>query len=265
MAIKRNISDNIPRFEADNAKQFTYTSTVTRPATVSFTIYDSNGTGMALSAVSAINSGNVVAESGTTTGLFYINVVVPTTRDFYVSEFIGYDASSLTYRTRTEWEVISSIPTSFFSYSAIADTLRISRTIIGRADLTFWDVKRYVEVAHDKINARLGNLYTIPVSPTFPLIQDMERTFAIYDLLSDVFLKKSIPTPLQKRKDEYDKILQQWETNSLGLPVASGDVMMYRFLGESNTENWKSVFDDRAWVDMRVDPDRVTDDSDKDA
>ena len=84
-------------------------------------------------------------------------------------------------------------------------------------------------------------------------------------LLSDVFLKKSIPTPLQKRKDEYDKILQQWETNSLGLPVASGDVMMYRFLAESNTENWKSVFDDRAWVDMRVDPDRVTDDSDKDA
>ena len=41
--------------------------------------------------------------------------------------------------------------------------------------------------------------------------------------------------------------------------------MMYRFLAESNTENWKSVFDDRAWVDMRVDPDRVTDDSDKDA
>ena len=93
----------------------------------------------------------------------------------------------------------------------------------------------------------------------------MERTFAIYDLLSDVFLKKSMPTPLQKRKDEYEKILHQWEANSLALPVGSGDVMMYRFEPESNTEDFKPIFDDRDWTAMRVDPDRVTDDSDKDA
>lgn len=255
-----NISKDIPRFESLTTKQFTFTSTQTVPSTISFVMFNSLGTSLSMSDINLINSGAVVSDSGTgptsTQGQFYINITLPETRGFYLAEFIAFDSNSKPYRNRSEFEIINSIPTSFYVYGDVSDALRVARRVIGRSDLTFYDIQRYMESAHDQINAHLGEMYTVPISPVFPLLKDIERVYAIYNLYSDLSIK-DIPSALTERKREFDDLVNMWGTGSLSLPVQSGTSLLFRTTPESNTEDYLNVFDNRDFIQMRVDPDLI--------
>src|SRR3989304_9860661 len=87
-----DITRNIDRFEGEDTFQFTLTMTVSRPSTVAFVVYNTDGSTLAPETVQA-NSAWAV-ESGTNTGVFYMNRVLPTSVGFYTNMWRGGDSSS---------------------------------------------------------------------------------------------------------------------------------------------------------------------------
>ncbi len=252
-----DIAGNIQRFEAGDTRQFTHTASVTAPATVGFVIFNTDGATLALEAV---QSGGIVSNSGAVgLGLFFQNRVLPDTVGYYTYEWTAWDSNSLPYITRGEFEMIKTQAASFFSYANLADVLRDARHIIGRGDITFDEVRPHMQTANDRINGKVGLLYTVPVSPVFPLIQDMEKVFSLWTLYADRYGKESfdVPPAIKTRKEDYDKLLDSWAAGSVALPVQSGTLVFALPQLSMTTEDFKPIFDSRDWKEQRIDPDLV--------
>src|SRR5215831_8238597 len=118
------IPGGMPRYEADDYRQFTLTATLTRPTTVSYQLIDPNGQSLAISSISAVNSGVQVTDSAypvgvNSSGLYHIEYTLPTTPGFYTSVWRAFNTASNAGIVRSEFEVIKTQPRSFFSYGNV--------------------------------------------------------------------------------------------------------------------------------------------------
>ena len=256
-----DITGDVERFESGDTRQFTLTATVTVPASVNFSLFNTDGATLALLSVQA---GETVQTSAS--GLFYFNRILPDSTGYYTFQWTAFDSSSRPYVTRGEFEIIKTQAESFFSYAPLANVLRDARHIIGRGDLTFSEIRPHMETAHDRINGKVALLYTTPVSPVFPQIQDMEKVFALWTLYADRYGTERgvIPPSIQARKDDYDELLDEWSAGSVALPVGSGIATLADPLMSSVQADFKPIFDSRRFEQQRIDPDLVDRDEDDD-
>lgn len=180
-----DLSQNIARFEADDLRMFSYIDTVSIPSCVAFNIYGTDGSVLA---PVAVQSGVSVTVSGGNIdkGMFYIFRQLASSRGFYTAEWkvwgSGTAQSSLFVVAREVFEIIRTEPQSFISYGDKGNVMRVARQLIGRGDLTEYDVKPHMEAAYSYINARLGSVVTVPLAPASNYIEQGEEILAIYTL-----------------------------------------------------------------------------------
>ena len=260
-----NITGGISRFEAGDTRQFTLTATETRPETVGFIIFNTNGDSLALAAV---QSGGVVQESGVSAGQFYFNIVLPDTPGYYTSEWIAWDSNSLPYISRDEFEIFKTEARSFYSYGDVADILRTARQIFGKSNITIREIQDYMEPADNWIDSKLGTIHTIPVSPVPPIIREINKTRVLWRFYSDKFglNREEVPPGLKDAHDEADKFLTAVQSGDQVLHVTSGTVLG-RPTAEisSSRQKFHPIFDSRDWPLQRIDPDQIDDDIGKDS
>lgn len=203
-----DLSGNISRFEAGDLRMWRYIDNVSIPSCVAFNMYDVNGNVLA---PTAVESGVSVVVSGgdTTKGNFYIFRQLPSSRGFYTAEFLAYGSgsaqSSLYTRQREVFEIYKTEPVSFYSYGNKNTVLRVSRQLVGRGDLTEYDVAPHMQAAKDFIDARLGMVVTVPFNPPTNYIRQGEEVLAIYTLHGTYGAteKGEIPPSFQKLRDDF--------------------------------------------------------------
>lgn len=264
-----NLSGGIPAYEASDLKRFTLAATLARPNTVAFQLWDPNGGLLPVSSISPVNSGIFAVECGNLSGIYYVDVVLPDTAGFYISEWIAYNATSQTGRVKEEFEVIRTEARSFFTYGNAYDIVRTARQIFGRSNVTVRDLQDYMEPADGLINGYLGHLgdaITLPLSTVPPLVRDWHKSLVLWSLYSDRFGVKGedAPTGLQ---DRYDKVIEQLEALKDGeavLQISSGYVIQAGYDFFCTNENRKPIFDFRDWEAQRINPLIVEADYDED-
>ena len=208
-----DLSGNIDRFEADDLRQFTYVDTVSVPASITFTLYGPNGS---IVDPVAVQSGITVTPSGSAaSGMYYIFRQLPSSRGFYTGEWKAFGSgtiqSSLYVTNRFTFEIVKTEPRSFFSYGSKNNVMRIARQLIGRGDLTEYDIQPHMEAAHGYINARLGGVTTVPFSPAPAYIAQGEEIIAVYTLYGTFggTEKNEIPPAFQKLRDDFVAFLDK--------------------------------------------------------
>ena len=175
-----DITRNIDRFEGEDTFQFTLTMTVSRPSTVAFVVYNTDGSTLAPETVQV--SSNCAVESGTTTGLFYMNRVLPTSVGFYTYMWRAWDSSSRPYTNRGEFEVIRTEPHSFYTYGTRVEVMKRARQLIGRGDITERDIRPHMEAGDGWIDSKIGVRVSVPLSPVPGWAREMSNRMAIYFL-----------------------------------------------------------------------------------
>ena len=256
--------DLIPaRFESGDTFQFTLTMTANRPNTVAFGITDFIGNVVSLSAV---QSGAVVAESGTTTGAFYFNRVLPTTVGFYFYEWLAWDAASRPYAVRGELEIYHTRAFSFHTYADVQDTLKTARRIFDRGDITVQDLQRYFQAGDGEIDAKLAPVATVPLSlPAPEPIPDISKVFCLWRYYCDRYSieREGAPPAIISRKEAYDDLLQMLISGSASIPGiidATAEAGTISTIGTA----YKPVFDMRDWIDHRISPQLIDYETDRD-
>ena len=251
-----DISQNIDRIEAGDTFQFTLSMTPNRPNTVAFALYDFADNAVALNAV---QSGATVAESGTTTGLFYFNRVVPTSVGFYFLEWAAWDASSRPYYLRSEFEVVQTRAYSFQTYADVSDVIRNARQIFGKADLTVRDLQRHVEAADAWIDTKLASVVaSTPLSTTPNFIRGMSKAGAYYFFYSERYSveREAAPPGIVDQWDRYNQVLDGVIAGSYALPGVSVTIAANQDVYVS-TANDAPIFGIRDFADQRRDPDVI--------
>ena len=261
-----DITGGIPRYEADDTKQFTFASTATRPATVAFAVYNTNGNTLALEAV---QSGATVVETPTNTGAYIFPRVLPTSAGLYFYQWTGWDASSRPAIIRGEFEIVRTEPVSFFTYGNILDVTRTGRQVFGRADITQRDLQPYMEEGDAYIDSMLGLVVTVPVTPTPNLIVAMSKVFALANFYSDRYSMENedAPPAIMKRKEEYVELLSSIVSGSAVLVTSGGVVTSVQEAITALTGSIKGgvpVFGMRDPEDQTVDADITAAEADRD-
>lgn len=216
------ITGDIPRYEAGDTRQFTWAATISTPQTLAFNLFNTDGNSLAPAAVQA--SSFFVASSGS--GVFYDNVVLPTSVGLYFYQWTAWDAASRPYVTRGEFEVIRTEPVSFFTYAEVLDVTRTGRQVFGRADITQRDLRSYLESADAYIDSKLGMVMGVPLSSTPNLIRDMSKVFCLANFYSDRYSveNEGAPPAIIARKEAYEKLLDAVVSGTAVL-VTSGGVV----------------------------------------
>jgi len=202
-----DLSGNIARFEADDIRMFSYIDAVSVPTTVSFAIYNPDGT---ILPPTAVQSGMTVTISGgNNVGMFYVFRQLPSSRGFYTAEWKAYGSgtaqSSLYVLTREVFEIYKTEPISFHSYGNKNTVMRVSRQLVGRGDLTEYDIAPHMLAAYDFINAKLGTSVPVPFNPATNYIAQGEEILAIYTLHGTYGAseKGEIPPAFNKLRDDF--------------------------------------------------------------
>lgn len=232
-----DIVGQLSRFEAEDTQKFSLVSTLTIPATVQFMVFNTDGnTLMPVIAQSgqtvtvsalAVNVGSV--------GLFFVNRQLPTSVGFYTYEYRMWGSSGASSGSlvdsvytvkRGEFEVTHTQPQSFFSYGDKVVVLGISRQLVARGDLTERDVQPYMEGADAYINAKLGTLFSVPITPTPNLLRDMSQVFATWGLWSDRVKshKDDTPPAIVSRRDWFEDLLDNIVEGKAAIEVSSGTI-----------------------------------------
>ena len=217
-----DITGGIPRYEASDTKRFTWASTETAPSTIAFNLFNTDGVSLAPAAVQA--SSFFVAASGG--GVYYMDVVLPTSAGLYFYQWVPFDAASRPYTLRGEFEVVRTEPHSFWTYANVLDVTRTGRQVFGRADITQRDLRPYLEEADAFIDSMLGLVVTVPVTPTPNLIVAMSKVFALANFYSDRYSLENVDAPpaILKRKEDYVELLASVVSGTAVL-VTSGGVV----------------------------------------
>lgn len=256
------IPGGIKRYQADDFRQFTLTATVTRPTTVTYALYDPLGALLPISSISAVNSGLTVQESAvgavTSTGLYHIDYVIPATPGFYVSEWKAFNATSQGAIIRQEFEVIRTEARSFYSYGNVADVLRTARVLFRAHDITAREIQDYMEPADNKMNALLGRVMTVPISPTPAVLRDCNKALTLWGFYNDRFaeVKREAPPGIEARYTACMEFIAEVMSGNAVLVTDSGIIQQSLVMG-STTEDYKPIFDLRDFEVMRTDPDRI--------
>lgn len=256
------IPGGIQRYQADDFRQFTLTTTPTRPTTVSYALYDPLGSLLPINSISSVNSGLTVQESAigavTSTGLFHLEYVLPTTPGFYTSEWKAFNATSQAGVIRQEFEVIRTEPRSFWSYGEVADVLRTARVIFRAHDITAREIQDYMEPSDDKINAMLGRVMTVPVTPNMPILRDCNKAMTLWGFYTDRFaeVKRDAPPGIKSHYDSCMKFFAEVMSGNAVLVTDSGVITLPTGFA-STTQDYKPIFDLRDIEDWRVDPDVI--------
>src|ERR1051325_2879938 len=203
-----DLSGNISRFEAGDLRMWRYIDNVSIPSCVAFNMYDVNGNVLA---PTAVESGVTVVVSGgdITKGNFYIFRQLPSSRGFYTAEFLAYGSgtaeSSLYTRQRAVFEIYKNEPVSIYTYGNKNTVMRVSRQLVGRGDLTEYDIAPHMLAANAFINAKLGTTVTVPFSPATAYIPQGEEILAIYTLHGTYGAseKGEIPPAFNKLRDDF--------------------------------------------------------------
>ena len=263
------IPGGIRRYQADDFKQFTLAATISRPTTVGYTLYDPAGAVLPISSISAVNSGVTVAESAVSgnnsSGLYHVEFVLPTTQGFYVSEWKAFNATSQAGVVRQEFEIVRTEARSFWSYGELADVLRTARVLFNQHEVTAREIQDYMEPSDDRINAMLGMVMTVPVTPNMPILRDCNKAMTLWGYYTDKFseVKREAPPGIKAHYDSCMKFFAEVMSGNAVLVTDSGIVQAPFILG-STTEDFKPIFDYRPFEDMRADPDFVDQDIDED-
>lgn len=260
-----DINKNLSRWEPEDTRQFTMTATATRPSTVAFIVF---GTDTNTIALQSVQSGATVQESGNTTGLFYMIRVLPSSAAIYEYEWRSWDASSRTYIERGEFEIIrTAAVTNYTGYGSLGDIQRSARQLIGRTYITPSEIRDYAQPADDLINAKLGLITTVPVSPTPPILRDAVKVLALAGMYSERHSQEDedISPAIIRRREEVMQFLQDVVDGNAVLVVTSGTTLLTeQEVVVTAAHGYKPTFDLRDWVEQRVDPDAVTADEDAD-
>ncbi len=214
-----DITGGIPRYEADDTKQFTWTATVSAPQTIAFNLFNTDGASLA---PATVQTSFFVASSGT--GIFYMNVVLPHSAGLYFYQWVPFDAASRPYTTRGEFEIVRTEPVSFFTYANVLDVTRTGRQIFGRADITQRDLQPYLEEGDAYIDSMLGRVITVPLTPTPNLIAAMSKVFALANFYSDRYSIENADAPpaILRRKTEYMALLASVVSGTAVLVTSGG-------------------------------------------
>lgn len=253
-----DITREIPRFESEDTFQFTL-ATSPRVSSIQFMVFNTDGNTLA---PAAVQSGVSVSESGTNTGLFYVSRILPTTPAIYTYAFIGWDAASLTYTTRGYFEIYKTEILSFQTYADITDTVRTARQIFGRGELTFRDMRPYLESADAWIDTKLRPIATVPVSPTPNFLRDASKVGGLFMYYSDryAFQKDDAPPGIVERWRQYNELIDAIVAGSaslVGVDVSDQPI-------DINMDGYKPIFDFRGVEDQRIDPDLIDANEDDD-
>lgn len=215
-----DIAGTIPRYEAGDTRMLSLAMTTTLPQTVAFTLFNTDGSTLALAAP---QTGETVSQSPT--GVYNFIRTLPLSRGFYSYKWTAFDAGSRPYITAGELEIVRTEAYSFFTYSDITDVLRTARTVFGRSDITIYDVAQYCKAADAMIDATLSTLTTVPVVPTPALLSDMSKVYTLWRFYCDQYSaqKDSEPPGIIHRKAEYDDYLVALAAGSASLPGVSLD------------------------------------------
>lgn len=243
----------IERFEANDTQQLTLTATLTVPQTVAFHVFNTDG---ATLSPSVVQSGLTVSQSGASTGLFYVNKVMPDSVGLYAYQWTAWDSSSLTYIVRREFQIIRTEPFSFSTYADMADVVRTGRQMFGRADITLRDLQPYAQAADEYIDARLQGTGVDTV-----LLREMSKTGALYYYYSDRYAieRQEAPPAITERWSEYKELMGMIVAGTAGTRPSVGIMT-----GGTAGAIIKPVFDMRDPINQRVDPDLITSDNDRD-
>lgn len=257
-----DLSGNIDRWEADDLRQFTYIDTPSIPSCVTFNVFNTDGSTLA---PVAVQSGLTVTISGAdiTKGMFYAFRQLPSSRGFYTYEWHAYGSgtaqSSLYTTTRGTFEIVKTEPRSFVSYGAKGSVLRVARQLIGRGDLTEFDVQPHMEAAYGYINARLGSVVAVPLTAPAPAyISQGEEVLAVYTLYGSFGAteKGEIPPSFAKLRDDFveylDAVIEGKATidGTVNGTAVSG-TKVTQFTG--GVEGGTPTFGRRNWIDQSVD------------
>jgi hypothetical protein len=220
-----DITGSIPRYEAGDTKQFTIASTGSRPATVSFVTFNTDGRTLALEGAQS-GAAVVAVETPSQTGFYFYPRILPTSPGLYFYEWDLFDASSRPSVLRGEFEIFKTEPVSFFTYSDILDVTRTGRQIFGRADITQRDLRPYLEEADAFIDSHLGIVMGVPVTPTPNLLRAMSKVFALSNYYSDRYSVENAAAPpaIIARKDDYEKLLYSIVSGTAVLVNSGGTV-----------------------------------------
>src|ERR1043166_60080 len=201
-----DLSGNIARYEAGDLRMFAYQDTVSIPSCVQFNLYDVNGNVLV---PSGVESGATVTASGPVPGYFYIFRQLPSSRGFYTTEWMVYGSgtpqSSMFTRQREVFEIYKTEPVSIYTYGNKNTVMRVSRQLVGRGDLTEYDIAPHMLAANAFINAKLGTTVTVPFSPATAYIAQGEEILAIYTLHGTYGAseKGEIPPAFNKLRDDF--------------------------------------------------------------
>ena len=263
------IPGGIQRYQADDFRQFTLTTTPTRPTTVAYVLRDPNGSLLDITSISAVNSGIVVTESAVgavnSTGLFHIEYVLATTPGFYVGEWKAFNAASQAGVIRHEYEVVRTEARSFWSYGEVADVLRTARVLFNQHNITAREIQDYMEPADDRINAMLGKVMTVPVTPNMPILRDCNKAMALWGMYSDRFaeVKREAPPGIKAHYESCMEFFAEVMSGNAVLVTDSGIIQLPTGMA-STTYDFKPIFDLRDFSVMRPDPNFVAQDQDDD-
>ena len=215
-----DVTGGIPRYEANDTKRFTWASTATPPSTVAFNLFNTDGASLAPEAVQA--SSFFVAASGG--GVFFVDVVLPTSVGLYFYQWRPFDAASRPYTMRGEFEIVRTEPHSFWTYADVLDVTRTGRQVFGRADITQRDLRPYLEEADAFIDSMLGRVMTVPVTPTPNLLVAMSKVFALANFYSDRYSveDEGAPPAIIKRRDDYVEFLSSVVSGTAVLVTSGG-------------------------------------------
>lgn len=262
-----NIIQTVAQYETGDTRQFTINTSATAPQTVAFNIYNFTG---ALVAPSGVQSGDAFTATSDASAI-YCNRVLPSTPGLYVWEWILWDTASRTYYTRNEFEVVSTLPVSFFTYGDVTDIVRTARNFFGRTNMHIGQLQPYCQASDGYIDSFLGQVMTVPLSlPVPPIIADMSKVYTLWRLSSDrhFFELNDEDSAVVRRKNDYDKFL---------IAIAAGSQTIVA-VGSSSINNTsaafevtaipdpsrKAVFDMRDFIDQRVSPTTIDEEDGRD-
>ena len=254
-----DLSGGLDRFEADDLRQFTFIDTVSIPSTVTFIIYDTNGASLA---PVAVQSGVTVTISGgdITKGLFYTFRQLPSSIGFYTYAWTAFGSgtaqSSLFTVTRGVFEIAKTEPRSFTSYGNKGNVLRVARQLVGRGDLTERDVEPHMTAAYGYINARLGAVVTVPLSPTPDYIAQGEEVLAVYTMHGTFggTEKGEIPPAFTKLRDDFKEFIDGVVEGIITIDGTTRRSDPITFFN-GGIEGGTPTFGRRDWTKQRLDQD----------
>lgn len=262
-----DISQNFAKFETEDTRQFTLAMTTAFPNTVDFTIY---GFGGEILPRADVQSGASVQESGnpgfsgsSRSGIYFINYVLPVTPGMYNGRWTAWDSASRTYTTPIEFEVVATMPYSYFSYGNQMDITRSARQLFARSNITPRDIQPYQQSADGYIDAFLGRVMTVPLGSASPLLADMCKVYTLWRFYCDQYSydTKQEPPAIIHRKEDYDKLLALIAAGSLNLP---GILPLVSFDPVAIPSGHKPVFDMRDFTDQNVSDSLLREEADRD-